>query len=76
LPNIWNGYCHRACLKAKRRIYIKFSMDGAKMTNRGRHKEEAVGMEIIVPGDSLSMLKSPDNCHQVGLGIIKEDYDQ
>jgi len=23
----------------------------------------------------LSMLKSPDNCHQVGLGVIKEDYD-
>lgn len=57
------------------KIYIKFSMDGARMTNRGRRKEEAVGMEIIVPGDSLSTLKSPDNCHQVGLGVIKEDYD-
>lgn len=45
------------------------------MVHRGKHKEEAVGMEIIIPGDSLSTLKSPDNCHQVGFGMFNEDYN-
>jgi len=57
-------------------IYIKFSMGGVRMTNRGKCKAELAEMEIIVPGDSLSTLKSLDNCHLVGLGAFPEEYDQ
>ncbi len=57
-------------------IDLKISLDNARMTKRNKRTQETAGMELIVPGLTLSALKSPQNAHLWGIYISTESLDE
>lgn len=56
-------------------LLLKFGLDNAKTSQSHKTKQEIGGMELILPGSTLSRLKSPRNCHVWGIYKGKENAD-
>lgn len=53
-------------------LLIKFSVDNARMMNRGTSREEAAGFDILREGQTIASVKSPDNCHLWAMYVGRE----